>query len=195
MVHIIFDGADLRLENFSQSGSGSGYSYFEGLPLIHQRGYGYFAGYPLVYQRGHGIGDIFRSIYRALRPMAMKVGSALAPIAKEAGEALGKEGIATSARVLNDIVQGKHVKESVLSEGREGLRRLLDKGHSSLQNKLQQGTGRKKTKRAYTSNIILKPRLLEGKAVKLKKSLGTSNVKIFPLNKSKKPRHDTLGYY
>ena len=165
MVHVIFDGGDLRFESFYQSGEGVGSPYFEGLPIIQQRGYGYFSGYPLVYQRGNGLGDIFRSIYRVLKPMALKIGQTLVPMAKDAGAAIGKEGIATSARVLNDIVQGKDAKSALMDEGKEGMRVLLDKANSTLQQKLQRGTGRKRRRKGMVGPILLKPNNLEGREV------------------------------
>ena len=195
MVHVVFDGGDLRFESFYQSGEGVGSAYFEGLPIIQQRGYGYFSGYPLVYQRGNGLGDIFRSIYRVLKPMALKIGQALVPMAKDAGAAIGKEGIATSARVLNDIVQGKDAKSALMDEGKEGMRVLLDKANTTLQQKLQKGTGRKRRRKGMGSHILLKPNNLEGRDVKLKRPLNATSAKLLPPNVSKKMRKDTLGYY
>ena len=195
MVHVIFDGGDLRFESFYQSGEGVGSPYFEGLPIIQQRGYGYFSGYPLVYQRGNGLGDIFRSIYRVLKPMALKIGQTLVPMAKDAGAAIGKEGIATSARVLNDIVQGKDAKSALMDEGKEGMRVLLDKANSTLQQKLQRGTGRKRRRKGMVGPILLKPNNLEGREVRLKRPINATCAKLLPQKLSKKMRQDTLGYY
>src|SRR3954465_13166116 len=105
MVHVIFDGSSMSLDNYFQSGGGV--SYFEGLPTYTQRGHGgYFAG-GNIRQRGHGLGSIFSSLWRFLKPM----GKALAPIAASAGKAIGQEGLATSARVLNDVISGQDLKE------------------------------------------------------------------------------------
>ena len=186
MVHVIFDGGDLRFGSFYQSGEGVGSPYFEGLPIIQQRGYGYFSGYPLVYQRGNGLGDIFRSIYRVLKPMALKIGQTLIPMAKDAGAAIGKEGIATSARVLNDIVQGKDTKSALMDEGKEGMRVLLDKANSTLQQKLQRGTGRKRRRKGMVGPILLKPNNLEGREVRLKRPINTTFAKLLPQKLSKK---------
>jgi hypothetical protein len=191
MVHILFDGGGIRLDNFYQSGTGTsvgsgGGSYFEGLPLKHQRGYGYFAGLPR--QRGHGLGDVFKSLWRVLRPMA----TAIAPMAKEAGKAIGQEGLAAGARVLNDLVQGKEAGEALSTEGREGVKRLLDRAST----RLQKGTGpagRRGGARKYKSgnSIVLKPgdlvtshSILRGKRKQLPKKKNT-----------KRQRIDNLGFY
>src|SRR5215469_12924256 len=148
MVHVIFNRSDVRLENFFQVG-GSGLSYFEGLPTTYQKGYGYFAGVPTFNQRGHGLGDIFRSLWRILRPIASNIGQTIAPIAKEAGKALSEEGITASARILGNIAEGKDPKKALISEGKEAVSRLIDRSSTSLQKKLriQQGSGHKFYKR------------------------------------------------
>ena len=194
MVHVIFDGTDVRLENFYQLGDGSGSAYFEGLPLFHQRGVGYFVGSSLARQRGYGLGDIFRSIYRALKPMAMKIGHTLAPMAKEAGRAIGNEGIAVGARALTDIVQGKEPKAAIADEGREGVRRLIDKANTTLQQKLQRGSGKKRRKKGVGAHVMLKPDNIIGKAIQFKRPL-VSSAKLITQNPPKKQRHDALGYY
>jgi len=185
MVHIIFNGSDVRLENFYQVG-GSGLSFFEGLPLMYQRGYGHFTtGYPLFRQRGNGLGDIFRSLWRVLKPIASNIGHTIVPLAKQAGQALGQEGIATSAKVLNKIVEGSNPKEALISEGKEATSRLLERANQSLQRKLQRGTGchRQGYKRAKKrgTQIICKPIDYIGRTVSLPKA--------------KKQRKDNLGYY
>lgn len=93
MVRVIFDGSNLRLDKFYQTGSG-GIAYFEGLPL-YQRGYGNLA----YRQRGAGVGTILRNIWHYLQPIA----SSLKPIASSIGKEIGKEGLAATARVLNKV--------------------------------------------------------------------------------------------
>ena len=41
------------------------------------------------------MGDIFRSLWRFIRPIAANIGKAAVPIAKSAGKAIGEEGLAT----------------------------------------------------------------------------------------------------
>lgn len=166
MVHVIFDGGSLSLADYYQSGNGA--AYFEGLPL-YQRGHGYFAGMPLR-QRGHGLGDILRTFWRLLKPMAVS-----------AGKAVGQEGLATTARVLNDVVGGQNLKDSLASEGREGVRHLLDRASKSSH--LQRGSGKRyKKRRTIKGQVILKPSEVVGKLVPASK-----------LNKRR--RIDILGHY
>uniref|UniRef100_A0A914HQX7 Uncharacterized protein n=1 Tax=Globodera rostochiensis TaxID=31243 RepID=A0A914HQX7_GLORO len=124
MVRVIFDGSNLRLGKFyQQTGSGP---YFEGLPTF-QRGYGYFLGVPR--QKGAGVGAVLRNLWRYLRPMI----SAAKPYASNIAAELGKEGLETGARVLNQVSKGGDIKDALLAEGKEGAKKLLDKASSSLQ--------------------------------------------------------------
>lgn len=92
MVRVIFDGTNLNIDKIYQQTGGGGLSYFEGVP--YQRGFGYSIQ---ANQRGAGLGSALRSIWRMLKPLA----STITPIAKE----IGKEGLATTARVLNKVIE------------------------------------------------------------------------------------------
>lgn len=95
MVHVIFDGSNLSVDKIYTQQTGSGaLSYFEGLP--YQRGFGYSAN-----QRGAGLGNALKSIWRFLKPLA----STISPIAMSVGKELGKEGLATTARVLTKVIE------------------------------------------------------------------------------------------
>jgi hypothetical protein len=153
MVRVIFDGSNLRLQNFQQYGSGP-IAYYEGLPF--QRGYGYYVGR----QRGAGVGSVLRSIWRYLKPFA----SSLRPVA----ETIGKEGLSSTARVLDQVVKGGDIKEAMMSEGREGARRLLEKASERLQ---QKGTGRKRKRPLKKARVILKTSDILGKTVPQKVSI------------------------
>ena len=171
MVHIIFDGSTMSLDDYFQTGGGV--SFYEGLPL-YQRGHGFFVGDALR-QRGHGLGDIFRSFWRILKPMA----KSLSPIVASAGKAIGQEGLATTARVLSDVVGGQDLREAVASQGREGIKNLADRASR----KLQKGSGRKlKRKRSARGQVIFKPSEVVGKVVPAKAL-------------SKRRRIDILGHY
>ena len=95
-----------------------------------------------------------------------------------AGRAIGEEGIATGARVLNNVVEGGDIKQALQTEGKEGLRNLLSKAERKLAS--QRGQGRKRHKK---KSIELKPEDFIGKSV-LKNSI-----------KKKKPRIDALGQF
>ena len=108
--------------------------------LVQTGGGAYFVGVP--YQRGAGIGSVFRSIFRFLMPMI-----------KSAGKELGREGLATSARVLGNLAQGQDLRSSVVNETSEGLKNLIDRTQpqealktmiTKAQSRLQKGSGKKR---------------------------------------------------
>ena len=174
MVREAFDGSLIRMENFQ---IGSGFSYFEGLPP-YQRGYGgVFAGYPR--QRGDGLGDIFKGLWRYLKPALKNITPAL----KEAGKAIGQEGLATSARVLTDVVKGGDLKEALATEGREGVSNLLQKAEQKIRGPRQRGEGRRRRKKRGGS-VIIKPESLIG-----------TKVPVEAVIRSKRQRKDIFGQY
>ena len=100
-------------------------------------------------------------------------------MASSVGHELGKEGLATTARVLNKVAEGGDIREAVVGEGQEGVRKLARKAAA----KLQGGGGRRAKKHSRPkSGVILKPSDVIGKTVPQKVLL-------------KKKRIDTLGYY
>ncbi|KAL3081937.1 hypothetical protein niasHS_011911 [Heterodera schachtii] len=146
MVRVIFDGSNLRLEQIYQQ-NGGGVNVFEGAPTF-QRGYGYFLGVPR--QKGAGVGSVLRNLWRYLRPMV----SAARPYAANIAAEIGKEGLETGARFLNEVSKGGNIKDALVSEGKEGAKKLLDKASSSL----QKGSGRRKRRGGRKkAEIILKP--------------------------------------
>uniref|UniRef100_A0A183C5T1 BPI2 domain-containing protein n=1 Tax=Globodera pallida TaxID=36090 RepID=A0A183C5T1_GLOPA len=114
MVRVIFDGSNLRLDKFYQQTGSGPIAYFEGLPTF-QRGYGYFLGVPR--QKGAGVGAVLRNLWRYLRPMI----SAAKPYAANIAAELGKEGLETGARVLNQVSKGGDIKDAMLAEGKDGI--------------------------------------------------------------------------
>jgi len=204
MVRVIFDPTVIRLENYFQVGSGPRKGYFEGLPL-YQRGYGWFAGAPR--QRGAGLGDIFRRLWRVLQPIAR----GLTPVLKSAGRAVGEEGLAATARILNDVVQGGNLSQSVMNEGKEGVRNLLGRAERKLSTTTtsQSGSGRalrafeqrenrdrlqgvardNKRRKLSFNKVILKPDDVIGRFVRAK-AIKSNNI-----NNNKKKRSDILGVY
>ncbi|KAL3078626.1 hypothetical protein niasHT_035109 [Heterodera trifolii] len=135
--------------------NGGGVNVFEGSPTF-QRGYGYFLGVPR--QKGAGVGSVLRNLWRYLRPMV----SAARPYAANIAAEIGKEGLETGARFLNEVSKGGNIKDALLSEGKEGAKKLLDKASSSL----QKGRGRKKRRGGRKkAEIILKPSDVVGQTV------------------------------
>ena len=190
MVRVRFDPTDIQLDSYFRSSQqvgsgGSANQYFEGLPFYqrwHGGGPNWFAGMPR--QGGAGLGDIFRSFWRVLKPFA----KSLAPVITSAGKAVGQEGLAATSRILNDVVQGGDLKESVLNQGREGVQNLLGRAERKLASQRGKGSNQRKRKRQSVSKIILKPEDVIGRFVPAKAIKNTKN--------SKKKRHvDALGSY
>ncbi|KAL3099594.1 hypothetical protein niasHS_003049 [Heterodera schachtii] len=88
--------------------------------------YNIFHGQP--FQRGNGIGAVFRSLMRYL-----------VPIGKEIGATIGRQGLESGNRVLSNVLEGKDLKESLISEGKVGLKNLLEKAANNVQT--QKGKG------------------------------------------------------
>ena len=100
-----------------QQYGGSNYSPFVGLP----------------YQQGAGIGSILRSLLRFLMP-----------IGREAGAAIGRQGLESGVRVLSSVLEqcwaaGRNVRQSLEHEGRAGLKNLLDKASNNLARRQESG--------------------------------------------------------
>jgi hypothetical protein len=132
MVHIRFDPGEVRYEEFVQIGEGSStdtLEYFRG-PMF-QRGYG-------TMQSGNGVGDALRGLWRFFLPLIRKVGVAAA------GEALN-----TGQRVLEQVKEGKPLKNTVIEEGKRGMDTVLEQGGFPK----QFGTGRMAIKRNRNRHI------------------------------------------
>ena len=113
MVHVIFDVNSISIEDVLAAQKGGG-QIFEGFP--YQRGYGYHRG-----------GGIFSKILRFLMPTIKSVGRNLA-----------QEGLSTGSRILGDLSEGKDFKESIIAEGKQGVKNLVQKA-----NKKMSGSGKK----------------------------------------------------
>lgn len=136
MVSVYYDpAADIsvvdvfRIDNAPQDGTGF---YFTGIPF--QRGYG-------TYQNGRGIGNLARTLFRILGPIFGKT-----------GKVIGKEALATGARILDNIAQGAELKETIKNETRQGVKRAAQRigqsGSGATPRKRAKRAPRKNTKRA-----------------------------------------------
>ncbi|KAL3072094.1 hypothetical protein niasHT_036321 [Heterodera trifolii] len=94
--------------------------------VVQYGGYNVFRGVP--YQRGSGIGSVFRSLLRYLMP-----------IGKEIGTAIGRQGLESGNRVLSNVLEGRDLKESIVSEGKSGLKNLLEKAANNINAQKGQG--------------------------------------------------------
>lgn len=95
-------------------------------------GGGSIGAYPMftgmAFQRGAGLGSVFRSLYRFLLP-----------IGQQMGKAIGRQGLETGSRVLAGLLDGKDVKETLTTEGKAGLKNLLEKAADNLGRQKGQG--------------------------------------------------------
>lgn len=91
-----------------------------------------FVGSP--YQRGGGLGSLFRTLFRAIIPMA-----------KSAGRTVGKQALKTGAQVATDILAGENVKQAVKRRGRQATADLFRIGADKIEPK-----GRKRQTKAKT---------------------------------------------
>jgi hypothetical protein len=100
----------------------------------------YFVG--TKYQRGGGL--------------LQNVAKFLMPVASNLLSSASKEGVAAGSRVLEDLAQGKQLKESIQTHAKQGFQNLADK--------LQQcGKGRKKKRMTSSKTNIHDARRINGK--------------------------------
>jgi hypothetical protein len=112
-----------------------------------------------------------------------------------AAKTVGKEAAEAGSRILGNIAQGADLKETVKTEGKEGVKRVLEKATSKLQKgsgirrrRAIKRRGRSLTARASGKNpkneIILKPDPdLVGKVAPVVTAI------------KKRAKSDTLGLY
>jgi hypothetical protein len=166
MVHVKFDPSSVSINQFSyfqEGGGGAEYNYFHGSSKPFQRGFGY-------YQNGAGLSDFLRTLWRAFLP-----------VMKTAGKEVGKEALSAGSRLIDKVVEGENVKESLKAEGLKSVDNLLEKGGIGR----QYGTGAIKNRKIHKTKIIPAKRLI-GKSVKFS----------FPSSaKRKRNRSDAFGLY
>jgi hypothetical protein len=148
MVHVIFDPTTTRLCPGGELQSGG--EFFAG--RLYQRG----VGIGVRRHSGDGMGDILRSIWRYLKPMATS-----------AAKGVGKEAAVAGSRILSNLAQGASLKETMKTEGRQGVERALEAASQAI--KQQEGSGaamRRRPKRLISrrrravnpqNQIIVKP--------------------------------------
>lgn len=173
-MHIDFDPLQVEWTNLApplnQFGGGA-YDIFKGIP----------------FQRGSGIGSLFRSFLRYL-----------IPIGKEVGTAIGRQTLESGNRVLSNVLEGKDLKESLISESKAGLKNLLEKAATNIDKQKGQGFDFKRYKKATEpgiGKITRKKRAIN----KLSSRLGPPNfMPSTPIKSKKNPkriRFDALGTY
>lgn len=173
MVQVLFDPGSTRLV-VRQSGEGA---FYEGRVFQRGRGIGHAGRY-----NGEGIGDVLRNVWQYLKPMAMG-----------AAKSVGQEGLEAGGRILSNLAQGANLKDTVKQEGKEGVRRALERASRRFQrgrglpNAYARRLGKKSIKGRKASlhpEVILKPEdILIGKSVAKSTAL------------KKRAKKDNLGLY
>ena len=134
-------------------------------------GYNIFRGVP--YQRGAGVGSVFRSLMRYLLPI---------------GKTIARQGLESGNRVLTNVLEGKDLKESLVDEGKTGIKNLLEKAVNNLDSQKGKGFDFKRYQKETATPKIGK---IRRKSInKLQSSIGP------PINgKKRRLRIDSLGTY
>ena len=114
-----------------------------------QRGAG-FHGTP--YQRGAGLGSLFRSLFRAILP-----------VAKTAGRAIGKRALQAGADIASDMVAGKNLKQSMKTRGRSATADLLKQASNKMRGGRRRKGSKKKTTKRKQRGGRLGTRSIKGK--------------------------------
>jgi hypothetical protein len=171
-MHVDFDPVKVEWSSLLESGDGEqfgGYNVFRGVP----------------FQRGSGLGSVFRSFLRYL-----------IPIGKQIGLAVGHEGLRTGNRVLSNVLEGKDLKDTLVSESKAGIKNLLDKASSNMERQKGQGFDFKRYRKADEPKIMGKMRK---KGInRMTSSIGPPNLMPIKRRKSsskKRLRIDALGPY
>ena len=82
----------------------------------------YFSG--PVSQQGHGFGGIFGRLFRAAVPLLKKA----APVVKSAAKTVAKEAIRSGADVVDDLLSGENLGDSLAHRSEEGAKRIAKIG-------------------------------------------------------------------
>ena len=112
-----------------------------------QRGGG-FIGVP--YQRGAGLGSVFRSLFRAILP-----------IAKTAGRAVGKRALKAGAEIASDLVSGRDLKSTLKERSSTATADLLNQAAAKMKGGKKRSSikGRPKKKKIIRKKRTVKTQL------------------------------------
>ena len=117
------------------------------------------------YQRGSsGLGGIFSKLF-----------SVILPVVKRVGRSLGSEALLASGRLVDDLVTGRELTETLKNRGNESYQTLIQRAAR----KLQTGQGRRK-KRAIRKRKVKKSPRSTRKTLKrtVKKRIKTTKRKV-----------------
>jgi len=123
MVHIPFDSRTIGYDDhyspiqIGEGMNGESYHYFRGHSPF-QRGYGR--------QTGGGIGDVLHNLWRFILPYARRAGTAVAKEALDTGGRILEKVSSEASMNTND--SNPSLKQTVISEGKRGIDKLLERG-------------------------------------------------------------------
>lgn len=108
---------------------------------------------------------------------------------------VGKEAADAGSRILGNIAQGEDLKETVKNEGKEGVKRILEKASRKLQKGSGAGRRRRRTKRVGRS--VGRNKGLNPKSEVILKPDPDLVGKVVPANTAlrKRAKSDSLGLY
>ena len=176
MVHVVFDVNTGRFGDYFPSTSGEasqvGFGEF-------YRGFRYQRGYG---QRGRGIGGILRTVWRFM-----------VPILKDVGRTVGKEGMSTGARILENIAQGVEPKEAIVTETQRGVRTVAKQAAERL--KEQSGSGVHNQFGNRNPGKVNKSRRKRNNERSRNSATIVGRSVLIPASKTKRTRVDSLGLY
>lgn len=166
MVQILFDPSTTHL-TVQQTGEG----FYEGRLFQRGRGFG-----PGGRHHGEGVGSVLRGVWKFIKPFALG-----------AAKTIGQEGIDAGGRILTNIAQGANLGETIKTEGKEGVRRVLDQASRKFS---QQGSGLPRNKKNIKNKTLAHPKvILKPEDILVGKSVAKSTAI------KKRAKSDNLGLY
>ncbi len=114
----------------------------------------------IPYQRGNGLGSFFGRLFRAILPVAKRVG-------KSALKNVGREAMQMGSNVIGDLTKGRNIKESLKQHGTKAGQNLIKRAASSVINQSGGRIGKRTV--ATTVKAVKKPRLQLKKKCQKKK--------------------------
>ena len=86
---------------------------------IFSRGQGYVQG--SVFSRGKGLGSFIKSVIKVAKPLAKKVGTALAPMAKRTGQYMLERGTDVAIDTATDVLKGDSFNTALSRNAEMGM--------------------------------------------------------------------------
>lgn len=126
MMYVPYQCCQKSLEDYYTHQTGNSLSYYQGSP----------------YQRGYGLGGLFRSFFRSA-----------APLLKSGVKAIGKQLFHSGVDIMNDISQGRNLKDAATHRFKEAGKNLTDKASTKVKNMI--GSGKRNKKRKHRRKPVI----------------------------------------